>query len=189
MRAKLNDTEMTRDDVMRETVDHTIAVGMYMMRVVGDLQQRAVVHDRSKFDASEFEAFALATPKLRSLTYGSDEYKKSLDEIRPAVERHYAANSHHPEHHRRGIDGMTLMDLVEMLCDWKAATERHADGSMRKSFDHNRERFQISPQVEALMVNTAIRFGWMPECPRCHSMDYNNGGPCPGCQYIEGDKI
>jgi hypothetical protein len=40
-------------------------------------------------------------------------------------------NSHHPEHYgNRGISGMDLFDVVEMMCDWMAAARRNpADGS------------------------------------------------------------
>ena len=40
------------------------------------------------------------------------------------IEHHYAVNSHHPEHYEAGIAGMSLFDLIEMLVDWKAASER-----------------------------------------------------------------
>jgi hypothetical protein len=34
--------------------------------------------------------------------------------------------------------------LIEMLADWKAATERHHDGDLAKSLEIHRERF-VSP--------------------------------------------
>lgn len=47
------------------------------------------------------------------------------------------------------------MDLVEMICDWKAASERHNDGNIRKSIEHNAERFGMSPQLTRIFENTA----------------------------------
>jgi hypothetical protein len=73
---------------------------------------------------------------------------------------HYAANAHHPEHHVNGIAGMTLIDLVEMLCDWKAAGQRHANGSIEKSLAVNRERFAIGDQLQAILVNTVRAMAW-----------------------------
>lgn len=58
------------------------------------------------------------------------------------------------------IDGMSLLDLVEMFCDWKAATERHADGSIAKSIEINRERFKISEQLTGILRNTSKEMGW-----------------------------
>lgn len=58
------------------------------------------------------------------------------------------------------VDGMTLLDLVEMFCDWKAATERHADGSIEKSIKQNTVRFNLSPQLEIILENTRKELGW-----------------------------
>jgi hypothetical protein len=46
--------QMTRDDVMRETVNHVRRVGVLMLDAVSVLQYRAVVHDQSKFSKEEF---------------------------------------------------------------------------------------------------------------------------------------
>lgn len=184
--------EMTRDDVMRETLKHVRRVGDLLAMCIGELTRRAIHHDDSKFSEQEFPAFAEATPQLKGLTYGSEEYKAELRTIKPAIEHHYKHNSHHPEYFARfecssclqrhteeqltgcgkcgcnvyevttaGVDGMDLLDVLEMLCDWKAAGERHADGSLEKSFDVNRSRFGISPQLETIMRNTATRLGWI----------------------------
>ena len=56
---------------------------------------------------------------------------------------------------------MTLIDLIEMLADWKAATERHDDGSLERSFKINKERFEIDIQLLQILENTAIHFGWL----------------------------
>lgn len=57
-----------------------------------------------------------------------------------------------------GIEGMTLVDLIEMLCDWVAATLRHADGNIEESFKHNRERFGISEQLITIFRNTVREY-------------------------------
>ena len=36
---------------------------------------------------------------------------------------------------------MTLLDMLEMLCDWRAASLRHADGDIYQSLVINRARF------------------------------------------------
>ncbi len=56
---------------------------------------------------------------------------------------------------------MSLLDVIEMLCDWKAAGERHHDGSMERSLRVNRERFSISPQLQQILENTARELGWI----------------------------
>lgn len=40
------------------------------------------------------------------------------------------------------------------VCDWKAAVMRHADGDINKSVEINTKRFNISPQLVAIIKNT-----------------------------------
>ena len=52
-----------------------------------------------------------------------------------------------------------MFDLLEMLVDWKAATERRADGSMEKSLDVNTGRFGISHELYCILKNTIDYMG------------------------------
>lgn len=122
---------------------------------VVELLRRGELHDQSKLGSPEVEAFTEYTDKLAGCTYDSDEYKKNLAAIKPALDHHYANNRHHPEHHKNGINDMNLIDLVEMLCDWKSSSERHLDGNLRKSIEINANRFGLSPQLVKILENTA----------------------------------
>ena len=113
-------------------------------------------HDSSKLSPFESRIFAKFTPLLKSSTYGSNEYKKMLNDMKPALDHHYERNRHHPEHFKNGIAGMTLVDVIEMFCDWVAATERHEDGDIFKSLEINRKRFAMSNQLYEIFKNTAI---------------------------------
>ena len=64
------------------------------------------------------------------------------------------------EHYPDGIAGMSLLSVVEMLCDWKAASERTAQGSIAASLAHNKERFGISEQLASILANTVRELGW-----------------------------
>ena len=121
---------------------------------------RAINHDRTKLSPEEKEVFDEFTPKLKDCTYGSDEYKSFLASMKPALDHHYKNNKHHPEHHKDGVDGMTLFDLIEMFCDWKAASERHSDGSLEKSIQINKGRFEMSEQLSKVFENTRKELGW-----------------------------
>ncbi len=55
---------------------------------------------------------------------------------------------------------MDLVDLLEMLADWKAASMRHEDGNILHSIDINIERFGLSPQLVNILVNTIRNMGW-----------------------------
>lgn len=59
------------------------------------------------------------------------------------------------------VNGMSLFDVLEMLLDWKAATERMKEGGdIRASLAINRDRFKLSPQLEAILANTIREMGW-----------------------------
>ena len=141
-------------DSREDTSRHIARVQQLLSHVQEELRARGEAHDHSKLVAPEKEVFDVVTPLLKGLTYGSDEYKASLADMKPALDHHYAENRHHPEHFENGIDDMTLVDLIEMLCDWKAATERHANGDIFKSLLHNAERFGISEQLAKVLENT-----------------------------------
>jgi hypothetical protein len=148
-------------DSRPDTCAHIATVRDYIDRAVTNLVQRSADHDASKLESPEVEMFDEYTPKLRDTTYGSDEYKSYLAAMGEALEHHYAANSHHPEHFADGIKGMSLLDVLEMLCDWKAATERHADGDLAKSIMLNQGRFAYSDDVRDILVNTARELGML----------------------------
>jgi hypothetical protein len=71
-----------------------------------------------------------------------------------ALQHHYDKNAHHPEHYKNGIEDMNLIDIMEMFCDWRAASMRHNNGNLRKSIEINGERFNMSPQLVKIFENT-----------------------------------
>lgn len=151
---------MTYDSTL-DTLKHSRRVDELLLQMLSEIQARVTKHDLSKMEPPELDIFNEFTPKLRDSTYGSDEYRGFLDEMGEGLEHHYASNRHHPEHFENGVNGMTLIDLVEMLSDWKAATERHNDGDLTQSLSIQRERFNMSPQLTQILYNTAKELGWL----------------------------
>jgi hypothetical protein len=147
-------------DSTQDTQEHIGKVQDRIEAVCHHLMARAEAHDESKLREPEKSGFDVLTLKLRDLVYGSDEYRAALSEAKPIIDHHYAVNSHHPEHYEQGIAGMSLLDIVEMLCDWKAASERTKQGSIATSLAHNKERFGISNQLAAVLENTVRELGW-----------------------------
>jgi hypothetical protein len=141
-------------DSTEDTKAHIRRVQQLAAKFAEMLNLQTAVHDFSKLYPPEKEVFDEFTPKLKDSTYGSEEYKGFLVSMKPALDRHYTQNRHHPEHFKNGVNGMDLIDLIEMYCDWKAATERHANGSMEKSIQHNAVRFDIGPQLTSIFENT-----------------------------------
>lgn len=158
-------------DSRPDTHEHIGKVRTYLSRFVTKLLARADAHDASKLEPPELEVFNEFTPLLQTLDYGSDEYKAALAGMSEGLEHHFALNPHHPEHHEKGVRGMTLVDVVEMLCDWKAASERvrrptpaaagrpdapaYGD-SFLESIRLNQKRWGFSDELADILTNTAI---------------------------------
>lgn len=130
------------------TTKHKAWVAFYMLRLaLADPQWRtrawlwrAIRHDWTKYRWDEASGFARTIFDLKTVSYGTDEYRALLRKIKPSIERHYSRWSHHPEHHE-SYAAMPLIDRAEMICDWTAACRRHADGDIMRSIEHNQERF------------------------------------------------
>lgn len=147
-------------DSTSDTKEHINRVAELLKAARNNLKNRGNIHDVSKLEEPEKSVFDRETPLLRDLVYGSDEYKEALERLGEALKHHYSKNTHHPEHFGDGINGMSLFDVVEMLMDWKAASERHATGDIRKSLEINRERFLISDQLYDILLNTVKEMEW-----------------------------
>ena len=138
-----------------ETKNHISNVKKNIKIFIDLLKERGINHDLTKLKDPELPLFTKLTPKLAACTYGSEEYKTFLDELKPALEHHYAKNRHHPEHYPNSINGMTLVDLVEMFVDWKSAAMRHNNGNLLKSIEINSKRFNMDKQLTEIFNNTA----------------------------------
>lgn len=175
------------EDQRPKTLEHIEIVRKQIQKICEELYYRGRVHDSSKLERPEREIFDEYTPKLRDTTYGSEEYKHFLSEMKPALDHHYAVNRHHPEHFKKwvcngcfeeftkepdrchvcgysqfqeevDISRMNLVDIVEMFCDWKAATLRHTDGDLQNSITINQKRFHICNMLTSIFRNSVELF-------------------------------
>lgn len=148
---------------VHETKEHIDNVRKFIFKICYKLHLRGIDHDKSKLVEPELSVLGKFTPKLAKTTYGSEKYKEFLREMRPALDHHYSKNRHHPEYFYPEVENdegkdeiscMNLVDLVEMICDWKAATMRHNDGDLNRSIEVNAKRFNLSDQLKSILVNT-----------------------------------
>lgn len=131
----------------RERVQHWIYDSF-----IEPLAARAKYHDKSKLtDPTEIALFDEWTMKLDEVEFGSDEYKAALEGMGEALQVHYKANRHHPEHYGYGIEEMSLVDIVEMVADWMAAAEAK---SQSINMEYLIDRFGISDQLVNIIMNT-----------------------------------
>lgn len=140
-----------------QTMRHIELVRNTLQRFVIELLQRGAAHDQSKLGRPEVETFTKYTPLLASMEYNSAAYKRCLAEMKPALDHHYRHNRHHTEHHQNGIMDMTLVDLLEMLCDWYAAGRQQPNGDLMRSLEINTARLNIPPALVQILHNTIVR--------------------------------
>jgi hypothetical protein len=138
-----------------KTLRHIETVRNFLNLCIKELLNRGENHDQSKLETPEVEVFDKMTSKLAKTTYGSNKYKQFLVDMKPALDHHYAHNRHHPEHHKNGIADMNLIDILEMVCDWRASSMRHQDGNILKSIELNQKRFNYSDELKSILENTA----------------------------------
>ena len=89
-----------------------------------------------------------------------DEIKAYLEDLSVNDPAHAWLTSYRNELESR-VNGMSLLDVLEMLADWKAAGMRHADGNLATSLEINHKRFKISDQLQQILINTAKELGWL----------------------------
>ena len=152
-----------------ETGKHIRNVHLVMEQIVADLLAQARRHDISKYSPEEADLFAKVTPELSKSEYGSAEYKKNLAKIEPAIKHHHSMNRHHPEHWKQGVKDMTLMELLEMLADWIAASKRNPNGDILASIDKNQERFGYSDELKVILKQTACQLDDLTKKMEKHS--------------------
>jgi len=154
-----------------DTTVHKLHVARFMSSIAGRLLWRAVVHDLSKYGKTEREIYARVTPLFKEHPYGSEGYKDVVAQLGPALEHHYAANRHHPEHFSvrkdtadTGMGHMNVIDAVEMLCDWKAASMRRKNVDFLEQLKEQRKdrdcEYRSIADLRKVLERTAKDLGW-----------------------------
>jgi predicted metal-dependent phosphoesterase TrpH len=148
-------------DSEQDTLNHKKLVSGFLGDVIGDLAARSLIHDDSKLQEPEKSMYDEYIPKIRETEkefgYGSPQYEQVVKQMGEVMCHHFAANSHHPEHYPNGINGMSLLDLIEALADWKAASQK---SGQPLNIEANKRRFGISDQLAEILANTVKEFGW-----------------------------
>lgn len=137
-------------DADERIATHRLQVRKTMEHIAVAILERGQLHDASKLQNPEHSIFCKFMPLLDITPYGTDEYFQILAGMKEALDHHYAVNRHHPEHFGDGINGMTLLDLIEMIVDWHIS----AGDAIYESIEKNCSRFLIEPQMKAVLTNT-----------------------------------
>lgn len=137
------------------TTIHKLWVLRYIVKIINEVEpdnkwelyKRGLLHDVDKYKWGQAKYFAILVFKIKGMTYGSKEYYDAIHKtLKPAIDRHYKINRHHPEYYKNGIKGMSETDKLEMLADWTGATKRHKNGNIFSSLEKNQKRFGYSDE-------------------------------------------
>lgn len=130
---------MTKDEAVFDTLKHIFKVRGLLARLAVELTKRGEEHDQSKMEEPELEGFAKHT---------------SQKELKPFLEHHHSQNRHHAEHFVKGVREMTLIDIMEMFCDWCAESMEKPDSNFSKDIEKKKRRYKINPQLNQIFLNT-----------------------------------
>ena len=139
-------------DCTKDVKMHIRYVQHFLKMIFFELvNERIPNHDASKLQEPEKPMFDVWTPKLKEFEFGSDAYKAALAGMGEALKHHYENNRHHPEHFENGVDGMNLIDVIEMVCDRRAAAFLKGESP---NLDYLTQRFNLSDQMRSIISNT-----------------------------------
>ncbi len=146
-----------------DTRKHQQLVAERLITCAKRLLDKAVEHDASKFSDTEKKHYIEPVWELntKDVEFGSDDYKRLTAMMGDGWAHHCFHNSHHPENVQLTMpefsgdpfSGMDLFDLMEMLCDWIAASKRRGN-SPHLAFAQMEEKFGLSHQTRCILGNT-----------------------------------
>lgn len=158
----------SKDDFIyhyKDYIQHVQWVSEGIGWMINKLLHRMLTHDRTKVEEPELSIYAEIVPGFRGLEYGTQAHKDHGDKLGPAWAHHVEHNKHHPEHFPDGINNMTLIDLVEMVCDWRAASLRNGYFDYETSVEVFAKKFANDSQLISVIRNTCRELNECGEFP------------------------
>ena len=136
---------------------HISRVRRHINTFIQLLIRRAENHDKSKLEEPELSWWKEMDKEPR-YPYGSEEYKQKIKRWNKVFKHHYQYNRHHPEHYEYGVSEMTLIDIVEMMCDWLGYKDTTTVTEALKVCDEQMARYDISEELRQVIFNTLLRY-------------------------------
>ena len=146
-----------------DTRKHQQLVAEKMVKCAKRLLDKGMAHDASKFSEIEKRTYTEPVWKLNhnNVEYGSEKYNRLVAQMDEGWEHHIAENDHHPQWFEKfgsqtlddPIKAMDMFALIEMLCDWIAASRRNnsrACDAMR----FLKKKYPLDSQIECILNNT-----------------------------------
>jgi len=140
------------DKHINKIKEHKKIVTNLINFVIMELHNRKNTHDDSSLDPEEAEIMAHYPKFIKDDSYINGENQAYINTIKGALDIHFQKNRHHPEYFKNGIKDMNLIDIIEMLCDWKAMTPDNEDIiSVIKQY---KKIYNFSDDLMNILINT-----------------------------------
>lgn len=136
---------------------HITRVRKHIATFVRLLIKRSLNHDNSKLQDPELTLWKEMDKEPR-YPYGSEEYKEKMKRWEKVFKHHYSYNRHHPEFYENGVNDMTLVDIVEMMCDWLGYKQAISITEALNVCDEQMKRYNISNELRQVIFNTLLRY-------------------------------
>lgn len=139
-----------------DTRKHQQLVAKIMLNAVRMITDRAVNHDASKLYDSERRWYVNPVYRLNTekVPYGSDYYKELTEQMGPGWEHHQSVNDHHVSEVNQ-LKTMSLISLLEMCCDWIAASRRQGNDPALP-LDSLVEKSGMGKDLQEIIKNTLV---------------------------------
>lgn len=100
------------------------------------------IHDQSKYDSAEFDAY-----RKNFYPINEDEKKYNEKAFDKAWVHHYMNNPHHWNYWaENGLEEMSYIHIVEMVCDWQAMGYKFGN-SAKEYYDENKSKIKLAPKT------------------------------------------
>ena len=153
------------DDSTEEYIKcHIARVRERLNVIIRILNKRAAMHDDSKLEEPELSLWKKMDIEKR-YPYGSSEYLEKIQRNKKVFQLHYLKNRHHPEHYANGVRDMTLIDIIEMLCDWIGYKDHLSYSEATDMVHKQMVKYRMASKddeepnlLEQVMINTLFRY-------------------------------
>ena len=135
-------------------INHKKSVKKRMLFLAKEITKRAEEHDNSKLTKPEL-FWLIQMDKEPAVKYGTPAYFEKQKRWKKFFQHHYKMNRHHPDHFGQlGVYGMTIVDLVEMMCDVVSYCQELHVFQADKIIEEQKRRFGIDENISQIIINT-----------------------------------
>lgn len=144
------------DKKLKKILNHKKNVTNLINLIIIELHKRINEHDESSLNSNEVEVLTYFPEYIKKDSYLNEESLAYIREIKNALNIHFKKNSHHPEHFNNKIKDMNLIDIIEMLCDWKSTMSE--DDDIISVIKRNKKIYNFSNELMYILINTSKIF-------------------------------